>query len=488
MTLIEAIRNDFLKREKKREETRASLFVKEVGVVTTVSDTIVKAYGLPHVAYKELVRFQNNEYGVVFGIDEHEVGIVLLEESTSIHVGDEIERTGRVVDVPVGEGLIGRVIDPLGRPLDGMGDVEFSIRYPIEREAPPILSRSPVSVPLQTGIKMVDILIPVGRGQRELIVGDRKTGKSTLAIDTVLNQKDKDVLCIYCCINQRASFVAKLVDTLKKHGAMEYTTVVVSEGDNPPGIAFIAPYAATSIGEYFMESGRDVLIVYDDLIQHAQAYREISLLLRRPPGRGAYPGDIFYIHSRLLERSTHLKSELKGGSLTAFPIVETQAENIAEYISTNLISITDGQIYLSPTLFSLGRLPAIDVSKSVSRVGGKAQLPEMSAIAGDLKLTFSQFCELEEFVHYGAEVDEHTKAILVHGERIRECLKQGPFSPVPVIEQMVLFKALKEGLLDSLPIDQICAMEKMISEIVVDRSFSVDQMVERLKNRLENIA
>ena len=316
-------------------------------------------------------------------MDADEIGVVLLGDYWHLHAGDEVQRTGRVMDVPVGDGLLGRVIDPLGRPLDGAGPVASDRRLPVERPAPAIMDRAPVTVPLQTGLKVIDALIPVGRGQRELILGDRQTGKTAIAIDTILNQKDQNVLCVYCAIGQRASAVAKAVATLREKGAMEYTVIVVTEGNDPPGLAYIAPYAATSIAEYFMEAGRDVLIVYDDLTHHARAYRELSLLLRRPPGREAFPGDIFYIHSRLLERATHLRKELGGGSLTALPIIETEAQDISAYIPTNLISITDGQIYLSPSLFELGVLPAVDVGKSVSRVGGKAQRAAYRAVTGD---------------------------------------------------------------------------------------------------------
>lgn len=487
MSLVTEVENNFERIHKEREAISPSLALKEVGVVTTVSNVIVRAVGLPHVCYEELVRFPDGQLGIAFNLHETEIGIVLLGDCRSIRVGDEIERTGRVMDVPVGEGLLGRIIDPLGRPLDGMDDIAHSARLPIERPAPSIMDRSPVTVPLQTGIKVIDALIPIGRGQRELLLGDRKTGKSTIAIDTILNQKGKNVICIYCAINQRASFIAKMINTLKEKGALDYTTVVVTEGNDPPGLAYIAPYAATSMGEYFMERGRDVLIVYDDLIQHAQAYRELSLLLRRPPGREAYPGDIFYIHSRLLERATHLKPELKGGSLTALPIIETQAQNISDYIPTNLISITDGQIYLSPTLFSLGILPAIDVNKSVSRVGGKAQIPEFHAVAGELKLTFSQFSELEEFVRFGAHLDEHTKKILDRGERIRECLKQAPCHPVPVNEQIALLSALKEGLFDTIPLHKVKEAARLTGIIAAELGSDIPTILERVKEAVRKL-
>jgi F-type H+-transporting ATPase subunit alpha len=389
---------------------------------------------------------------------------VLLGDYAHLHAGDEVERTGRVMDVAVGEGLLGRVIDPLGRPLDGRGSVDSSERLPIERPAAAIMDRSPVTVPLQTGLKVVDALIPVGRGQRELILGDRQTGKTAIALDSILNQRGEDVVCVYCAIGQRAAAVAKAVAILREQGALDYTVVVVTEGNDPPGLAYIAPYAATSIAEHFMEEGRDVLIVYDDLTQHARAYRELSLLLRRPPGREAFPGDIFYIHSRLLERATHLSEERGGGSLTALPIIETEAQNMSAYIPTNLISITDGQIYLSPSLFALGVLPAVDVGKSVSRVGGKAQRAAYRAVAGDLKLAYAQFEELETFARFGARLDDDTRKIIEHGRRIRACLKQPEFAPVSVPAQIAVLLALTADLFDAVPLDQMTAAENAVIE------------------------
>jgi F-type H+-transporting ATPase subunit alpha len=384
-----------------------------------------------------------------------------LGEDTLLNAGDEVERTGRVMDVPVGDALIGRVINPLGEPIDGKGAIAYTERLPIERPAHAIMDRSPVNTPLQTGLKVIDALIPIGRGQRELILGDRQTGKSAIAIDTILNQHDKKVLCIYCAIGQRASAVAKVVANLQAKGAMEYTVVVVAEGNNSAGLKYIAPYSATSIGEYFMEQGRDVLIVYDDLTEHARAYRELSLLLKRPPGREAFPGDIFYIHSSLLERSTHLSKELKGGSLTALPIIETEAQDISAYIPTNLISITDGQIYLSPTLFESGILPAVDVGKSVSRVGGNAQLPAFRSIS-DLKLQYSQFEELESFARFGTRLDENTQKTINHGNRIRECLKQNELAPLSVAEQIIVLLSLTSGLFDDISIEKIPDTEAVL--------------------------
>ncbi len=451
-----------------REHFALQLTPHEVGRITNVSTGIARVSGLPWVGFEEVLKFPGDVYGIAFNVDEDEIGVVLLGDYSQLHVGDEVERRGHVMDVSVCDGLIGRVINPLGRPLDGLGPVVTSERLPTERPAPPIMNRAPVTVPLQTGIKVIDALIPIGRGQRELILGDRQTGKTAIALDTILNQRDQNVLCVYCAIGQRASGVAKVVATLREQGAMEYTIVVVTEGNDPPGLAYIAPYAATSMAEYFMEQGRDVLIVYDDLTHHARAYRELSLLLRRPPGREAFPGDIFYIHSRLLERATHLRKELGGGSLTALPIIETEAQNISAYIPTNLISITDGQIYLSPSLFELGVLPAVDVGRSVSRVGGKAQRAAYRAVAGNLKLAYAQFEELETFARFGARLDDDTRTIIEHGRRIRACLKQPECSPVSVPAQIAMLLALTEKLFDPVPIDQMTNAEHALYKAALD--------------------
>ena len=437
---------------------------RETGAVSSIATGIAKVSGLPGVGFEEVLKFPGDLYGIAFNVDEDEIGTVLLGDYWHLHAGDEVERRGHVVDVPVGDGLIGRIINPMGRPLDGQGPVVSGTRLPVERPSPPIMDRAPVTVPLQTGIKVIDALIPVGRGQRELILGDRQTGKTAVALDTILNQRDQNVLCVYCAIGQRASGVAKVIATLREQGAMDYTVVVVTEGNDPPGVAYIAPYAATSIAEHFMEQGRDVLIVYDDLTHHARAYRELSLLLRRPPGREAFPGDIFYIHARLLERATHLRPELGGGSLTALPIIETEAQDISAYIPTNLISITDGQIYLSPSLFELGVLPAVDVGKSVSRVGGKAQRAAYRAVAGDLKLAYAQFEELETFSRFGARLDEDTRKNIEHGRRIRACLKQPQFSPVSVPAQIAVLLALTAGLFDGVLPEQMNDAESAVRE------------------------
>jgi F-type H+/Na+-transporting ATPase subunit alpha len=448
----------------------AQIELHEVGLVTRVTTGIAQVSGLPGVGSEELLRFPgstlfpNDIYGIAFNLDEDDIGVVLLGNYWHLQVGNKVERTGRVMDIGVGDELLGRVIDPLGKPLDGKGTIVTTQRLPIERPAAPIMDRASVTAPLQTGLKVLDALIPIGRGQRELILGDRQTGKTTIALDTILNQRDNNMICIYCAIGQRASAVAKTVATLREQGAMNYTLVMVAEGNDPPGLAYIAPYAATSIAEYFMEAGRDVLIVYDDLTHHARAYRELSLLMRRPPGREAFPGDIFYIHSRLLERATHLNAERGGGSLTALPIIETEAQNISAYIPTNLISITDGQIYLSPALFELGVLPAVDVGKSVSRVGGKAQSRVYRAVAGDLKLAYAQFEELETFARFGATLDEDSKNMIDHGLRIRACLKQAQYSPVAVAAQIITLLALSEKLFDPISVEQMAAAEQAVHE------------------------
>jgi F-type H+-transporting ATPase subunit alpha len=476
MSMFDALFSDL---KQARESFDPVFSPREIGVITSVSTGIAKVSGLPNVGYDELLLFPGDIYGIAFNVDEDEIGAVLLGEYWHLQAGDEVERLGHVVDVPVGDSLIGRIINPIGKPLDGKGNLAATERLPIERPSPAIMDRAGVSVPLQTGIKVIDALIPVGRGQRELILGDRQTGKTAIAMDTILNQRGKNVLCVYCAIGQRASGVAKVISTLREQGAMEYTVVVVTEGNEPPGLAYVAPYAATSIAEYFMEQGRDVLIVYDDLTHHARAYRELSLLLRRPPGREAFPGDIFYIHSRLLERATHLSDELGGGSLTALPIIETEAQDISAYIPTNLISITDGQIYLSPALFELGILPAVDVGKSVSRVGGKAQRAAYRGVTVDLKLAYAQFEELETFARFGARLDDDTLKIIEHGRRIRACLKQPEFSPVSMAEQIAVLVALTADLFDDIDLDNMPAAEQAVRDAAANIT---DDIAERLES------
>ncbi len=448
---------------------RPTVTAVETGVVEQVGQGIARVSGLPGVAAMELVRFPNGILGIAFNLDPDEVGVVLLNDSHTLKAGDPVERTGRVVDTPVGPELVGRVVNALGKPLDEAGPLAAVERLPLERPAPAIVRRAPVSVPLATGIKVIDAAIPVGRGQRELILGDRQTGKTALAVDTILNQTDQDVICVYCAIGQRGTAVARVLDDLRRRGALRYTFLVVAAGEDPPGLQVLTPYAATSMAEWFMAQGHDVLIVYDDLTRHAQAYRELSLLLRRPPGREAYPGDIFYLHSRLLERATRLRPEQGGGSLSALPIVETEAQNVAAYIPTNLISITDGQIYLSPDLARKGILPAVDVGKSVSRVGGKTQLPAYRAIAAELRLAYSQFEELETFARFGTRLDEATRQIIERGQRVREVLKQPQYQPLPVAAQIAALLAVTEGVFDPVLLERIAVAELAVREQVIAR-------------------
>jgi F-type H+-transporting ATPase subunit alpha len=454
--------------ERVLEKNPPGMRVQSYGTVAFVGSGIAEVAGMRGVRYEELIRFAGDRLGIAFNVDETSIGIVLLDESEAITAGSEARRTRRVMDTAVGEALLGRIVDARGRPLDGRGRLRTSARRPIEEPAPEIMDRSPVTVPLQTGLKVIDALLPIGRGQRELILGDRQTGKTAVAVDTIVNQQNGDVVCIYCAIGKRAAAVAKVIATLREHAAMQYSTVILATEEDPPGLQFTAPYAAMTIGEYFMNRGRDVLLVLDDLTRHARAYRELSLLLRRPPGREAFPGDIFYIHARLLERSTHLKEEAGGGSLTALPIVETEAQNLSAYIPTNLISITDGQIYLSPRLFSKGILPAVDVGKSVSRVGGKTQLKAYRKISGDLRLAYSQFEELEAFSRFGTRMDEDTRRTLDRGRRVREILKQPQYHPLSVPEQIAALVAVNEGVLDEVPIDGVAAAEKDIRREVTE--------------------
>jgi len=444
----------------------ACLQLREVGVVTNWGGGVARVRGLPSLTSEALVEFPGGLLGIAVNLEPDEIGVMLLGDSSEIAAGTEARGTGRQADTPVGDGLLGRVLDATGRVLDDRGPLRVTERWPIERDAPAIMDRAPVSTPLQTGLKVVDALVPIGRGQRELIVGDRQTGKTAVALDTILNQRGKGVICIYCALGQRGTAVARVIDVLRSSGALEYTIVVVAAGEQAPGLQFITPYAATSMGEYFMQQGRDVLIVYDDLTRHARAYRELSLLLRRPPGREAYPGDIFYIHSRLLERATHLIEARGGGSLTAMPIVETQAQDISAYIPTNLISITDGQIYLSPALFRKGVLPAVDVGKSVSRVGGKAQLPPYRAVVGDLRLAHAQFEELESFARFATRLDEDTRATIERGRRVREVLKQAELEPLPVAEQIAVLRAVNAGLFDDLGLEEVAVVEQALREAV----------------------
>lgn len=451
--------------------------MEETGAIISIDSGIAVIKGLMSVKNQELIEFPGNTMGMAYNLDSETTGVILLGNYDHIKSGDRVRRSFKVADIPVSDNFLGRVISPLGEPLDDLGPIESEKRLPIEREAPPIMKRAPVNVPLNTGIKVVDSVVPIGRGQRELILGDRQTGKTAIAIDAIINQKNKDVICIYCAIGQQVTSISKLIDVLTKHDAMSYTIAVIAGSESPPGVVFIAPYAATSLAEYFMEKGKDVLIVYDDLTRHARAYRELSLLLERPPGREAYPGDIFYIHSRFLERATHLKEEFGGGSLTALPIIETQAENLSAFIPTNLISITDGQIYLSPKLFQKGNLPAVKIGSSVSRVGGKTQIATYRQITSALKLTYSQFEELEAFASFGTRLDDSTRKTLERGQRIRAVLNQPQYEPIEVTEQIGILLAATSGVLDFVPLEKIRKAEYIIRSIVREDEAFRDKLI-----------
>ncbi|MGC9419814.1 MAG: F0F1 ATP synthase subunit alpha [Rhodovulum sp.] len=455
---------------------RAVLRTEQIGWVARVGAGIAEVEGLAELAADELIAFPGGLLGAATDIEEGRAGVILFGPAGTLDAGAEARRTGRVIDMPVGAALLGRVVDALGRPLDGGGPVPAAGRWPVERPAPAILDRAPVDVPLETGIKAVDAAIPIGRGQRELIIGDRQTGKTAVALSAILTHQAgrpggtgpaaKPGLCVYCAIGQRASAVARVIETLRREGALARTVVVVAGSEDAPGLQFVAPYAATSVAEWFMARGEDVLIVYDDLTRHARTYRELSLLLRRPPGREAYPGDIFYIHARLLERATRLTPERGGGSLTALPIIETQAQNISAYIPTNLISITDGQVYLSPALFEKGQLPAVDLGRSVSRVGAKAQLPAYRAVAGDLRLSYAQFEELEVFARFGTRLDEDTRLKLARGRRVRAALKQREEARPAPPEQIAVLLAATRGLLDDVPLERVAEAERAIAAAI----------------------
>ena len=448
----------------------------ETGTVTMVGDGIARASGLDNCMAGELVQFDSGTYGMAQNLEENSVSIVLLGDDSGIKEGGGIRRTGKVVSVPVGEGMIGRVVNALGQPIDGKGPIEAADYRAIESPAPGIIDRQPVKQPLQTGIKAIDSMIPIGRGQRELIIGDRQTGKTVIATDTIINQKGKDVLCIYVAIGQKRSTVASLVENLEKNGAMAYTTVVCATASELSPLQYIAPYAGCAMGEYFMQQGKHVLIIYDDLSKHAVAYRALSLLIRGPPGREAYPGDVFYLHSRLLERAAKLSDEKGGGSLTALPIIETQAGDVAAYIPTNVISITDGQIFLETELFHAGVRPAVNPGISVSRVGGNAQIKAMKKVAGTLKLVYSQYRELQGFAQFGSDLDADTKARLAQGERIVEVLKQDRNSPVPVEKQVAILYATVHDYLKEIEVTSIASYERELYQYLDDNAEAADVM------------
>ncbi|HET0059670.1 TPA: F0F1 ATP synthase subunit alpha [Streptococcus pneumoniae] len=442
------------------ENFKPNFDVIETGVVTYIGDGIARAHGLENVMSGELLNFENGSYGMAQNLESTDVGIIILGDFTDIREGDTIRRTGKIMEVPVGESLIGRVVDPLGRPVDGLGEIHTDKTRPVEAPAPGVMQRKSVSEPLQTGLKAIDALVPIGRGQRELIIGDRQTGKTTIAIDTILNQKDQDMICIYVAIGQKESTVRTQVETLRQYGALDYTIVVTASASQPSPLLFLAPYAGVAMAEEFMYQGKHVLIVYDDLSKQAVAYRELSLLLRRPPGREAFPGDVFYLHSRLLERSAKVSDELGGGSITALPFIETQAGDISAYIATNVISITDGQIFLGDGLFNAGIRPAIDAGSSVSRVGGSAQIKAMKKVAGTLRIDLASYRELEAFTKFGSDLDAATQAKLNRGRRTVEVLKQPVHKPLPVEKQVTVLYALTHGFLDTVPVDDIVRFEE----------------------------
>jgi len=488
--------SSILRRQLSGFEKEADIY--EVGTVLQVGDGVAQVYGLQKVMASELVEFPNEVMGMTLNLEEDNVGVILFGEDKLVKEGDTVKRTGRIASVPVGKEMLGRVVNPLGEPIDGKGAINYKQYYPIERKAPGVIFRQPVKEPLQTGIKAIDAMIPIGRGQRELIIGDRQTGKTAIAVDTIINQKFthtteakengiEPVYCIYVAIGQKASTVAQLVATLEEYGAMEYTTVVAANASDPAPLQFLAPYCGCSMGEYFRDNGMHALIIYDDLSKHAAAYRQVSLLLRRPPGREAYPGDIFYLHSRLLERAAKMSNEKGGGSLTALPVIETQAGDVSAYIPTNVISITDGQIYLEPNLFNAGIRPAMNVGISVSRVGGNAQIKIMKKIAGKLKLEHALFRELEAFAKFGSDLDKSTQQKLRRGYVITEILKQPILNPKPVEEQIVVFYAATNGYMDALPVNQVRRFESELLEFVRNQKSDLLKSILKIKELTKEI-
>ena len=471
--------------KKQIENFQPNFDVTETGVVTYIGDGIARARGLDNAMSGELLEFENGAYGMAQNLETNDVGIIILGDFVAIREGDIVKRTGKIMEVPVGEALIGRVVNPLGQPVDGLGDIETTGFRPVETPALGVMQRKSVSEPLQTGLKAIDALVPIGRGQRELVIGDRQTGKTSVAIDAILNQKGQDMICIYVAIGQKESTVRTQVETLRKHGALDYTIVVTASASQPSPLLYIAPYAGVAMAEEFMYNGKHVLIVYDDLSKQAVAYRELSLLLRRPPGREAYPGDVFYLHSRLLERSAKVSDDLGGGSITALPIIQTQAGDISAYIATNVISITDGQIFLQENLFNSGIRPAIDAGSSVSRVGGSAQIKAMKKVAGTLRLDLASYRELEAFTQFGSDLDAATQAKLNRGRRTIEVLKQPLHKPLPVEKQVVILYALTHGFLDSVPVDQILDFEEALYDYFDSHHEDIFETIRTTKDRPE---
>lgn len=468
------------------EQYQTDIEVVEVGTVITIGDGIARAHGLENVMAGELLEFENGVMGMAQNLEEDNVGIIILGPYTDIHEGDQVKRTGRIMEVPVGDALLGRVVNSLGLPVDGKGTIETTEFRPIESPAPGVMARKSVHEPMQTGIKAIDAMIPIGRGQRELIIGDRQTGKTAIAIDTIINQKGNGMICIYVAIGQKQSTVANVVETLRRNGALDYTIVVTASASEPSPLLFLAPYAGCAMGEHFMYQGKHVLIIYDDLSKQAAAYRELSLLLRRPPGREAYPGDVFYLHSRLLERAAKLNDELGGGSLTALPFIETQASDVSAYIPTNVISITDGQIFLEADLFYSGQRPAINVGISVSRVGGSAQIKAMKKVAGTLKLDLAQYRELAAFSQFGSDLDRSTQARLNRGARTMEILKQGVNQPMPVEKQVVsIFTAIK-GHIDDINLEDVGRFEKELLSYIESNNEEIFASIRDTKDLTED--
>lgn len=452
------------------EQYTPEISARRVGKILSIADGVVKVSGLPHVAYLERVTFNNGLVGFVINLEEDAIGVVVLGDYLSLREGDEVQTTGTLLSIPVGEAFLGRVVNPLGEPIDGKGPIKTTKVYPIEKIAPSVMYRSPVNTPLQTGLKAIDAMIPIGRGQRELIIGDRNTGKTAVAIDTIINQKNEHVVCIYVAIGQKTSRVAQVVADLEKHGAMKHTIIVSASASDPAAYQYLAPYSGCALGEFFMDQGQDALVIYDDLIKHAWAYRQISLTLRRPSGREAYPGDVFYLHSRLLERACKLDDDHGGGSLTALPVIETQANDLSAYIPTNVISITDGQIYLESDLFNAGQRPAVNIGLSVSRVGGAAQIKAMKKVAGNLRIDLAQYRELAAFAQFSSDLDEATKKQIDRGARMIELLKQGQYIPMSIDKQIAIIWTGINGYLDAIPLAKIPAFEKGFIEFM-DREY-----------------
>jgi len=475
-----------LKQELENFDQKVDIY--DVGTVLQVGDGIARVYGLEKVMAGELVEFPNEVMGMVLNLEEDNVGVILFGDDRLIKEGDLVKRTKRIVEVPTGEEMLGRVVSPLGQPLDGKGKIDATHTVPVERKALGVIQRQPVKESLATGIKAIDSMIPIGRGQRELIIGDRQTGKTAVAIDTIINQKGKDVVCIYVAIGQKASTVVKVIQTLENHGAMDYCIVVSANASEPAPLQYLAPYAGAAIGEYFRDNGKHALIVYDDLSKHAWAYRQVSLLLRRPPGREAYPGDVFYLHSRLLERAAKLNDDLGGGSLTALPIIETQAGDVSAYIPTNVISITDGQIFLETDLFYSGIRPAINAGISVSRVGGNAQIKAMKQVAGRLRLDLAQYRELEAFAKFGSDLDKATQQQLRRGQRLMEVLKQGQYTPMAIEEQVVIIFAATNGFIDEIPVDAVGLFETEFVDYIKVKSPKLLPEIAEKKELTEEIS